>query len=208
MISHFYHLKFEQSENIIRYILDDRRIEQQIKSLESNTSLLEHSVRVVLLSVDLGVENSFSEQEIKLLGYSGLFHDIGKLLIPEQVLNKESSLNSAERKVIEEHVRIGTTKLNGLDDVVKIIACHHEYQTNPYPRTGACRRKFRQNSNERREDNSSIINLAQIVSVADIYDALRNPRSYKPSIDNLSAKAIMLKQYKGNYKYIHQIISR
>lgn len=208
MISHFYNLRFERSKNIIRYILDDKRIEHQIKSLEYNTPLLEHSVRVALLSVDLGFENSFSEREIKLLGYSGLFHDIGKLLIPQQMLNKKSSLNSAERKVIEEHVRIGATKLNGFDEVVKIIASHHEYQSNPYPRTGMDRRESRQNSKERRNDNIPILNLAQIVSVADMYDALRNPRAYKHSIDNLAAKEIMLKQYKGECKYVYQIILR
>ena len=74
-----------------------------------------HSIRVGLLSVDLGYDIPLESHNLRLLGYSGLLHDIGKIKIPKQVLSKKSLLNNIERDILKEHPRLGFLELENLE---------------------------------------------------------------------------------------------
>jgi len=210
-ISHNYQLKFQQTEELLKILTEEDRIKKYLESLKShNSHTLEHSYRVGLLCIDLGFENGFREREIKLLGYGGLLHDIGKVYIPSKVLDKNSFLTSFERELINEHTRLGAEVVYEFGDNLKrIVVGHHEYQRNSYPRKGTERRNAkRKEVTERRENNPLVETLTQILAASDLYDALRSERAYKSPKGKRETERLMLTQYTGNPNYVNQLLRR
>ncbi len=170
----------------------------------------EHSLRVSLRCINLGFRNSLPGEEIELLGYAGLLHDIGKLDIPIEILSNSFPLTEREKKIVISHPRIGFLKLKSpvFEDVRKIVIAHHEYQANPYPRN-------RQNSQNivekigfecRREKCEKISYLTQIVAITDMYDALISKRAYNKTIGRQEAEGIMKENFTGNRSYINLVL--
>ncbi len=206
---HNYRLKFQQSEELIRTFSKEDRIKKYLKELQGHSShTLTHSFRVALLCVDLGLENEFEEKEMRLLGYSGLLHDIGKVQIPLGVLNKASILTSFERELINNHSRLGSQDVHGFgNDLREIIIGHHEYQRCSYPRKGE-RRLVGREEKDRRKRDSLVESLTKILAASDPYDALRSERVYKSPKSKAETRRIMLNKYIGDSKYIEQLLSR
>ena len=209
VLEHPYKLKFQQTEKLIIKFSGENRIRKYLKALQNHSpQTLEHSFRVALLCVDLGFENKLEEREMHLLGYAGLLHDIGKVQIPSEILNKNSILTSFERGLINNHTRSGSQTIQGFgDDLKRIIVGHHEYQKDSYPRKKE-RRTVRREKKDRRENNPLIESLTEILAVSDLYDALRSERAYKSSKDRTETRKIMLSQYTGDTKYIDQLLTR
>jgi HD-GYP domain-containing protein (c-di-GMP phosphodiesterase class II) len=210
-IPHKYNLKSKQTEEFLRQLSRENRVRKYIGLLKKyHPGTFNHSYRVALLCVDLGFENGFQEKEMNLLGYAGLLHDIGKVKIPLEVLNKDSTLTSFERELIEGHVYSESGSVNEFGyNLKRMIVSHHEYQIQPYPRKVQDRRKHIRNQiDDRRKKYFLIKDLTQILAVADLYDALRNERAYKSQKSKDEAKKIMMEQFMGNQKYIEQIILR
>jgi putative nucleotidyltransferase with HDIG domain len=128
-----------------------------------------HCINVAFYSMLIGKWMKLSEVEIKKLVLSGLLHDIGKLKIPEQILNKKDKLTKEEFDIIKNHTILGFGILENIDgidiDVKHAVLLHHErIDGSGYP--------FNFLSN-----NISL--YARIVAVADVYDAMTSERSYK-----------------------------
>jgi diguanylate cyclase (GGDEF)-like protein/putative nucleotidyltransferase with HDIG domain len=88
-----------------------------------------HSRRVQQLALAIGRELALSQAELDLLGHAALFHDIGKLAIPDAVLLKPASLSSDEWALMQRHAEEGARiidRLGFLDDAVPAIRHHHE----------------------------------------------------------------------------------
>ncbi len=88
-----------------------------------------HSRRVQQLALAIGRELGLSHAELDLLGQAALFHDIGKLAIPDAVLLKPSTLSSDEWSLMQRHADEGARiidRLGFLDDAVPAIRHHHE----------------------------------------------------------------------------------
>jgi putative nucleotidyltransferase with HDIG domain len=88
-----------------------------------------HVQRVAALSVEVGRRMGLGEPELSLLRYSALLHDVGKIGVPESVLNKPGPLDAEERVLMEAHVEIGVRILSGIDlltEVVPLIRYHQE----------------------------------------------------------------------------------
>ena len=96
-----------------------------------------HSRRVQQLSLAMGRELGLSQAELDLLGHAALFHDIGKLAIPDAILLKPSSLTSDEWTLMQRHAEEGARiidRLGFLNDAVPSIRHHHErWDSNGYP---------------------------------------------------------------------------
>ncbi|GAB4283063.1 MAG: hypothetical protein Kow0029_28940 [Candidatus Rifleibacteriota bacterium] len=130
-----------------------------------------HSERVTDLSMRLGRELGIERTEIEKIKLGGLLHDIGKIGIPEGILNKPGRLNDEEFAVIKSHPELGIRilgKVEFLAGVVPIIKHHHErFDGKGYPDGLA---------------GENIPLLARIVSVVDTYDAMTTDRPYRKAL--------------------------
>jgi len=138
-----------------------------------------HSDRVARYSVLLGRELGLSEQQIQDLRRGALLHDIGKIGIREEVLNKEAKLTPEELSHIRTHPTRGyeiCKNLKTFKNVLPIIRSHHE-------RTDG---KGHPDGLQREE----IPLLARICSIADAFDAMTSNRSYRNGISPLQAADI------------------
>ncbi|MAH03528.1 hypothetical protein CMI39_01935 [Candidatus Pacearchaeota archaeon] len=204
----------EKSKKLFNSILKKEKIKKYLKELKKHhRESYEHILRAGLLCIKLGYKNKFSKEDIKLLGYSGLFHDAGKIKIPKEILSKKSLLSKEEKKIIDNHSRFSFSRLNDSEDnkIKKIIIMHHEYQTNPYPRKLSDRRKNKRKKERRIKIHSEIykINkLAEILAVADMYDALKNKRAYKKQLTKKEIEKILNVQFSGDRRYIKQVLER
>ena len=125
-----------------------------------------HSLNVSILGMILAKEAGFSEADIKLLGFSALFHDIGMLRIPSTILRKTEPLTTPELNLLKQHPRYGVDLLeltkNCPPEAKSVVLYHHERMDGSgYPDglTGA-----------------QIDKLSQMVAVVDEYDELCHPR--------------------------------
>ncbi len=130
-----------------------------------------HSVNVTSVSVALGSQMGLPERELKGLAAGALMHDIGKMRIPELILQKNGRLEPTERDFINRHPEWGFDILSeqtASDPVIWGVAHqHHEAMDGSgYPNAKTGR---------------NIHPWARIVMVADIWDALRSDRPYKPA---------------------------
>lgn len=132
-------------------------------------SVYAHCLNVALISRMIGRWLHFERHELDVLTIAGLLHDIGKLLIPDEVLNKPGALTDEEFALIKKHPKLGYDILKRqteLDSrIAKAALMHHERcDGSGYP-TGLT------------ED--FIDNFAMIVGIADVYDAMTAARSYR-----------------------------
>ena len=149
-----------------------------------------HSVNVAVLSAILGSLCNVSGDDLVNLIIGALLHDIGKLIIPQEILTKPGQLTEQEFYVIQMHPEAGRLKLRDLSTpsaeiLATIAGQHHEHiDGRGYPDhlTG-----------------SQIHIFARIVAIADVFDALTSARSYKPAYRPHTAYRIMTKCSPGQF---------
>jgi len=127
-----------------------------------------HSVNVAMLSLLLGRQLALDEQAIGALVEAALLHDIGKTKIPLDIVKKPGALDKRERRLIEAHTTLGAELLaqtDGLRPLTPTVALEHHRGINGtgYP--------------DLRTATPHL--MSQIVSVADIYEAMTGARSYQ-----------------------------
>jgi len=204
-----YKLRNKESRRLFEEVINEEKIKKHLDALRNHhDETYRHSLRVGLLSIDLGYENKLPEKDIRLLAYASLLHDIGKLRISRKILSKPTSLNAEEAEIMKGHCRLGFLESKDIKSgaVRQIVASHHEFKPCPYPREKIDRRKFSRCKNERRRE--IILNLAQIAAVSDMYDALSRKRAYKPALKKEKVRRILKKYFTGSEKYLNQILER
>lgn len=128
-----------------------------------------HSLSVAVLSIAIGKNMGFSESQLKKLGQCAIMHDIGKTLIPVEIINKPGKLTDEEFDIIKQHSLKGGQYLLrnqiGDQELWQAIVHHHEKVNGTgYPE----------------KLKGDIIPLfSRIISVADVYDAVTSYRSYR-----------------------------
>jgi diguanylate cyclase (GGDEF)-like protein/putative nucleotidyltransferase with HDIG domain len=129
-----------------------------------------HSRRVQQLALAIGRELALSQAELELLGHAALFHDIGKLGIPDAILLKPSALTDEEWVTMASHAEEGASIINRLgflSDAVPAIRHHHErWDGSGYPHGLA---------------GDEIPVPARIIHVADAFDSMLTTRVYRPA---------------------------
>lgn len=130
-----------------------------------------HSDRVSEYSVLIGKKLGLDEKTLHILKIGGLFHDIGKIGIPNSILLKESKLSDEEYSQIKNHPMIGVHMLGDaaiFTDILPIVKHHHErYDGRGYPSQLV---------------GDDIPYVARIAAVADTFDAMTSKRSYRDSL--------------------------
>jgi diguanylate cyclase (GGDEF)-like protein/putative nucleotidyltransferase with HDIG domain len=129
-----------------------------------------HSRRVQALSLTIGRRLGLSDAELEVLGHAGLFHDLGKVAIPDAILLKPAGLTDEQWAVMTNHAVEGASiigRLGFLTDAVPAIRHHHErYDGSGYP-DGLV--------------GEEIPLGARIILVADAFDSMLTPRVYRPA---------------------------
>lgn len=130
-----------------------------------------HSDRVSAYSVLIGEALGLPEEDLKTLKIGGLFHDIGKIGIPDSILLKTTKLDDEEYSEIKNHPAIGAHILSNatiFKDIIPIVKHHHErFDGRGYP--GKLK-------------GEEIPYFARIAAVADSFDAMTSKRSYRDSL--------------------------
>lgn len=140
-----------------------------------------HSLNVALLTATTGMNLGYEAERLKLLTLGALLHDIGKLSVPIEILNKQSSLTDHEFAVMKQHPKLGVEMLKNscLEPIViAIVEEHHErWDVKGYP--------YGLHGNNIHLD-------AQIVAVADVYEAITADRPYRKGIPPYHALEMIL----------------
>ena len=130
-----------------------------------------HSDRVSEISVLLGKHLGLSERDLENLRLGGLFHDIGKIGVPDIILQKNSRLTDDEYSQIKQHPNIGIHILSNatiFNDILPIVEYHHE--------------KFDGTGYPKKLTGNDIPYLARIAAIADSFDAMASRRAYRDSL--------------------------
>ena len=140
----------------------------------------EHSLRVMKYAVGLGRALELPEDVLDAIGVASLLHDIGKTAIPVSVLNKPDALSAGEWGLIRAHPQLGAEiagRLGYTAQIQEMILGHHEHWNGsgyPFAFSGG-----------------TIPYGARIICIADVFDALTTPRSYRGAIPPMHALDLM-----------------
>lgn len=157
-------------------ISEKRERQEHVGALEIMIKLLQckdeytykHSERVAKFMVMFGKELEFSEKEIKELKLAGLFHDIGKIAISEEILKKKRKLTIEEYAKIKKHPEIGyeiLKTISGVENILPTVLYHHErYDGSGYPAE---------------LKGEEIPMKARMLSIVDAFDVMTSNREYK-----------------------------
>jgi HD-GYP domain-containing protein (c-di-GMP phosphodiesterase class II) len=134
-----------------------------------------HSVNVAMLSMCIGRRINLSRRNLVNLGMCALFHDLGKIEIPNEILHKKEKLDDSELKLIEEHSLNSSRlmlKLKASPDskariLVPMFEHHLKYDLSGYPHA---------------DWKKPLTLFGKIISIADKYDTLTSSRSYRKSV--------------------------
>lgn len=142
-----------------------------------------HSERVTQLAVSIGVAYGLDVFEVSKLYRGAMLHDIGKLGIPQAILDKKGRLDRNEFDAVRSHTMIGERILEpvgAFTELMPVVIQHHErYDGSGYPSGLA---------------GPAIDIKARILAVADVYDAMTNPRPYRDSVDPLEVVDMIREQ--------------
>lgn len=155
-----------------------------------------HCLRVEALSITIGKSVKNESVNFECLKIAARFHDVGKILIPNCILNKPQKLNNEERQLIMGHSIYSARflELSGFESQVSNFALlHHEnFDGSGYP-LGIV--------------GTDIPIEARIIRVADVFDALRSERVYKKTIGNMACLEQMENEIHKFDPYIMEILS-
>ncbi len=144
---------------------------EKIRSFNKDSYTRGHSDRVSAYSVLIGKYLGLPENQLDLLRVGGLFHDIGKTGIPDNILFKNDKLTNDEYSQMKAHSSIGADILSNsiiFKNLIPIVEHHHErYDGSGYPS---------------RLSGENIPYLARITSVSDTFDAMTSNRVYRDAL--------------------------
>jgi len=152
----------EKTLNGMRFILD--------KNLSNNGLTVEHTQRVIEISLSIGKEIGLPREELEDLHWGALLHDIGKIAVDPEILNKPGELTLEEYRHVMIHPIVGCNIAKNMVNkkVLEIISHHHDY----YDGSGL-------NQTTAGED---IPLGARILALADAFDAMTSDRPYRDAM--------------------------
>lgn len=155
-----------------------------LASLKSvNEYTFTHVTNVCILTMSLAEHLGFTGAHLHQIGVASLLHDIGKIFIPDEILSKPGMLTPEERRTIETHTVKGARYLMGIDGIPKLsvltaLEHHQQFDGKGYP---SMKGGWTPNI------------VSQLISVADVFDALRSRRSYREPVAQEKIAGILVK---------------
>lgn len=159
-----------QANPNVKALLDSKGIEYNVYPENITNISSSHLSTTTAYALQIANKLNLSASDKQILEQACVFHDFGKILIPKEILNKPGELNAEEKEIMNLHSQLGYELLSstGINKrVLELVKNHHKPLS----------------------ENNDV--LGQILSVADIYSALREQRSYKNSLSQNEAIAIL-----------------
>ncbi len=155
-----------------------------------------HSVNVGILAMAMASKHGLEEKLVHEIGLGAFLHDVGKLMIPKEILNKKEKLTGDEFEIIKKHPEYGYEYVAKHDHIppnaLDIVLYHHEnYNGKGYPQGF--------------QDEEIPIG-ARITSICDVYDALITPRPYKRAYSSREAILAIMKETRVKFNPV--LVSR
>ncbi|WP_294374777.1 HD-GYP domain-containing protein [uncultured Clostridium sp.] len=160
--SYFYNIG-KMAEDIIEDILNKRDVVLALVDIRSmNNYTYSHCVNVAVISMTIGIALKFPKKKLEALCIGALIHDIGKSLLPNRMMNKETEFSEEELELVKSHPRLGYKYLSStynINSLSKMIVLQHHERPDGLGYPDGLKEK-------------DIIDLSRIVSIADTYDNL------------------------------------
>ncbi|QDP40996.1 HD-GYP domain-containing protein [Radiobacillus deserti] len=167
----------KQMAGMVQDLLKEIEAKDEVLSILSDILITDdyvfsHSLNVTIYTLALAKELGFSQKKLEEIGLGAMLHDVGKMFIPEEILQKEEKLTDYEFEVIKYHTEEGFNFLRKAKNIPLITAhCayqHHErLNGSGYPRGLV---------------NNEIHEYAKIIGVADVFDAVTSNRVYRDAM--------------------------
>ncbi|HAN09965.1 MAG TPA: HD-GYP domain-containing protein [Clostridiales bacterium] len=160
-------------DQIMDEILSSREIVFNINDIRTKDEYTyAHSVNVCVLAVTVGAHMNINMNRLKELAIGAILHDIGKIFVPDDILNKTGKLNDSEFDFMKKHPKLGYDILNQKPQITpiskNIVLMHHEKMNGSgYPLS---------------VDSTQIHQLTRLVTVCDMYDAMTSDRPYRKAM--------------------------
>jgi HD-GYP domain-containing protein (c-di-GMP phosphodiesterase class II) len=159
---------YQATEDIMSLLQIDDSLLLEMTTLKSyDYYSITHSINVCGLALFLGNKLQLSKEKLYTLGVGALLHDIGKIDIPNDILNKNQKLNDKEFAIMKRHSEYGYERIKNIvnEEIAQIVLHHHEACNGAgYPM---------------KLKGKEIDDLTKCVSVADVYDAVTTDRCYR-----------------------------
>ena len=155
-----------------------------LASLKSvNEYTFTHVTNVCILTMSQAEHLGFTGQYLHAIGIAALLHDIGKIYIPDEILSKRGVLTPEERRIIETHPVKGARYLMGIDGIPKLailsaLEHHQKFDGSGYP---SIKGGWTPNV------------TSQMISIADVFDAMRSRRAYQNAFPQEKIEGVLLK---------------
>lgn len=163
-------------------------LSEVVESRSKETS--NHVNRVSEICRVLGRYYGFDDEQVRTIGIASALHDVGKIGIPDSILNKPGKLTDEERYKMQEHTTIGYNILKDIETKVMNIAsdiCHQHHE------------KYNGTGYPRGLSGEKISIYARIAAVADVFDALAARRCYKPAWERERVTELFVKEKGGQF---------
>lgn len=181
-------------DGLITELLDKDDLSYNVVDFKNyDTYTFQHCLNVAILSISTGISLKLSERQLHNLGMAGLLHDIGKMTIPVEILNKPGKLTDEEYEIMKTHPINAAELLKNYvsNDIIRAIEGHHEkLDGTGYPYG-------------RKADN--IHYYSKILAICDVYDALTSDRSYRKAA--FPSEVIEYIMGCGDTHFDHEILS-
>ncbi|WP_372994205.1 HD-GYP domain-containing protein [Marinobacter sp.] len=179
-------LNLQSARPIIRECVDSVKANpsamfwmSRIKSRDAYTA--QHCLRVAIFCVSFARFLGLPDEDLEIVGMCGLLHDLGKLKVPDEILNKPGALTPEEHSTMREHTTLGYELLRAdphLDPIISDVTCHHHERIDGrgYPKQLA---------------EWQISRFARLVSIVDAFDAITSDRCYRDGLPASEAIRIL-----------------
>lgn len=159
----------------------------RLKSADEYTYM--HSVAVCALMIALARQLGLAEAQVREAGMAGLLHDIGKMMIPDAILNKPGKLTDSEFTTVRSHPEAGNSILLGSENISAMVldVCLHHHE------------KVDGSGYPHRLKGDEISLFAKMGAVCDVYDAITSDRPYKRGWDPAESIRKMAEWCKGHF---------
>lgn len=168
---------------------------QDINNLDNE--IFSHLANVTAHSLIIAKSLDYSKERLKALGIGAFLHDIGKIQVPNEILNKRGELTAEEYKKVKKHTNYGyeiLKNIDGIDDLSARVAYEHQERCDGTGYPKGIKKRF-------------IHEFSRIVAVADVFDAMSNDRVYR---DRITIKEVIEYLYiaSSQNKLDHELIDK